>query len=132
MHLTLPSISAVKSSAVKSLTSVATAAHSTTLQTAIAKPSLLTVAKAAVMVTPLGFAATEIIDHKTEIKSTLAPIMKEVKKDATVVGNGVKQGATTLEKGAVSTVKSVASGMENMMYMAMGVGGIVVLMMILK
>lgn len=132
MKLTLPKLSSVGNVAVKTLSAVATTTHSTTLQTAIAKPSLTSIAKAAVMVTPLGFIATEVIDHRADIKSTLAPLAKEIKKDAIVVGNEAKKGATTIEKGVVSGVKSVASGMENMMYIAMGVGGLVVLMMVLK
>ncbi len=110
----------------------------TTLTKAIEKPSLATIAPVmagALMLTPAGLAvggAVLAVEHKDAIKSTLGKAVTEVKKDTKAVVTTVEhvavKGAHVVEKGA----KSVASGMQNMMYMGMAVGGIVVLMMILK
>ena len=109
-----------------------------TLHTAVSKPSLATIAPvlmAAAMITPVGAVAGATVlavQHKDEIKSSLGHA-------ATTVSHGGKVAVNTVEKVAVKAgttvahgAKSVVSGMENFMYMAMGVGGIVVLMMVLK
>ena len=114
------------------------AAVKTTLHTAVSKPSLATVVPVlagVAMLTPVGAVAGATVlavQHKDEIKSSLGHA-------ATTVKNGGKTAVSTVEKVAVKTgtvvahgAKSVASGMQNFMFMAMGVGGIVVLMMILK
>ena len=90
---------------------------------------------AAAMITPVGAVAGATVlavQHKDEIKSSLGHA-------ATTVSHGGKVAVSTVEKVAVKAgttvahgAKSVVSGMENFMFMAMGVGGIVVLMMVLK
>ena len=118
----LPSVAAVKS----------------TLHTAVSKPSLamaLPVLAGVAVLTPVGAVAgatATAIKNKDEIKTSLGHA-------ATTVKNGGKTAVSTVEKVAVKTgtvvahgAKSVATGMQNFMFMAMGVGGIVVLMMVLK
>lgn len=110
----------------------------TTLTKAVTKPSLATIAPVmagALLLTPVGLGVAGVVvavEHKDAIKSTLGKAVTEVKKDTKVVASTVEKvavkGAHVVEKGA----KSVVSGMQNMMYMGMAVGGIVVLMMILK
>ena len=107
----------------------------TTLTAAVKKPSLATLAPVmagALMLVPAVGVTVLAIEHKDAIKTTLGKAVTEVKKDTKTVTNTVEHvavsGAKVVEKGA----KSVASGMQNFMYMGMAVGGIVVLMMILK
>jgi hypothetical protein len=104
----------------------------TTLTNVVQKPSLKTIAGAALLFTPVGLAATVAYDNKDALKSTLGHAAVVVKEKAEVVGDkverGVVAGVHVVEKGA----KSVTSGLSNMMYMGMAAGGIVVLIMILK
>jgi hypothetical protein len=109
-----------------------------TLTAAVKKPSLATIAPVvagALMLTPAGLVAggaVMAVEHKDAIKTTLGKAVTEVKKDTKVAVSTVEKvavsGAKVVEKGA----KSVVSGMENFMFMGLAVGGIVVLMMILK
>ena len=114
------------------------AAAKSTLHSAVSKPSLATVLPVlagVAMLTPVGAVAGATVlavQHKDEIKSSLGHA-------ATTVKHGGKAAVNTVEKVAVKAgttvahgAKSVASGMQNFMFMAMGVGGIVVLMMVLK
>lgn len=110
-----------------------------TLQTAVTKPSLKTVAPVLAglaMMTPVGavvgVGAVLAVEHKDAIKTTLGSAVKTVKNEAKVVGSTVEKVAVTGAKTVAKGAKSVASGMQNFMYMAMGVGGLVVLMMVLK
>ena len=109
-----------------------------TLTTAAQKPSLKTLAPVvagALMFTPAGLAvggAALAIEHKDAIKSTLGSAAKEIKKDTKVVVSTVEKGVVTGAKEVGKGVKSVGSGMTNILYIGAGVGGLVVLMMILK
>jgi hypothetical protein len=109
-----------------------------TLTTAVKKPSLATIAPVvagALMLTPAGLAvggAKMAIEHKDAIKTTLRSAAHEIKKDVKVVVSTVEKGAVTGAKVVGKGVKSVGSGLTNMLYIGAGVGGLVVLMMILK
>ena len=104
----------------------------TTLTNVVQKPSLKSIAAAALLVTPVGLAATVAYDNKDAIKSTLGHAAVVVKEEAKVVGDTVKKDVVSVAKVAEKGVKSVAGGMQNMMYMGMAAGGIVLLIMILK
>ena len=118
-----PSISSVKS----------------TLHTAVTKPSLASVAPVLAglaMMTPagavVGVGAVLDVEHKDAIKSTLGHAVTTVEKDSKATVNTVEKVAVKTGTVVAHEAKSVASGMQNFMYMAMGVGGLVVLMMVLK
>ena len=104
----------------------------TTLTNAVQKPSLKTIAGAAVLFTPIGLAGTIAYQNKTEIKSTLGHAAVVVKEEAKVVGDKIEKVAVAGVHVAQKGVKSVTSGLSNMMYMGMAAGGIVLLIMVLK
>ena len=115
------------------------------------------IAKAISMVTPVGAAvvvAGIAVQNKDVIKTTLgsagstvssvvkkveAPISAVVKKGestlataAQKVESTVKSGASTLESGVKKVGGAVVGGMENMLYIGIGGGCLVVLIMLLK
>ena len=115
------------------------------------------VAKALSMVTPVGAAvavAGIVIQNKDVIKTTLggagntvssvvkkveAPISAVVQKTETTLASAavkvestVKTGASTLEKGVVKVGSAAVSGMSTMLYVGIGGGALVVLILLLK
>jgi hypothetical protein len=104
----------------------------TTLTNVVQKPSLKNVVAAALLVSPVTLAATVAYDNKDAIKSTLGHAAVVVKEKAEVIGDKVEKVAVAGVHMAEKGVKSVAGGMQNMMYMGMAAGAIVVLIMILK
>ena len=124
MGLKLP----VKSSSIKS-----------TLTTAVTKPSLKTVMPVVAglaMVSPIGAAAviggTLAVEHKDAIKSTLGTAATTIKNDTTKAATTVEKVAVTGAKEVEKGAKAAANGVQNMMYMGLAAGGLVVLIMLLK
>ena len=105
-----------------------------TLQAAVTKPSLKTVAAAALMATPVGLVGTLAVGNKEAIKSTLHSVAIEVKKDALVVGSTVKKGGEVVIKTAEKGAKAVTAGFTNMLYIggACLVGLVILKMTLLK
>ena len=115
------------------------------------------VAKALSMVTPIGAAVAVgglALQHKDLIKTTIGsavntafavvqkvenPIVAVVQKTestlssgAQKIESGVKTGVTTLESGVKKVGGGIVSGFENMIYIGIGGGALVVLILLLK
>ena len=107
-----------------------------TLKTAAQKPSLKTVAAAALLVTPVGAVATIALANQGEIKNTLASVSGEVKEKTAVIGTKTVEVAKKTETVAVAGAKkasSVAGGIfDKLMLPLMVVGGLGLFMFLRK
>ena len=83
------------------------------------------------VVDPVGAVGLVAVEHKDEIKSTLAPVAEAVKKDSVVAEKDTIQVAKEAGTDVKSVAKSATSGFENMYIYGMVAVGAIILLKIL-
>ncbi len=113
-----------------------TAPVKNTITAAVQKPSLKTIAAAALLATPIGLVGTVAVANSSQIKNTLASASAGIKNNtkvvATAVGTTVKKVETKVISGVKTADKAVSSVWSGMMMPLMVVGGLGVAFMLLR